>query len=180
MTNATSPLGMNSMNWIVPAVSFLEILLLLYVAMIDVATRSIRNEICLIMALLGVAGLFASPTHVIESLIAATILFLLLLVIYQRGGIGGGDVKLIVALAIGLPLMGVIHLLIITTLAGGVLALAHLVMRRLPYPNRPPAGSSLMRRVYAVERWRNLRRAQLPYGVAIACGGIWTALSQGY
>ena len=76
--------------------------------------------------------------------------------------------------------MGVIQLLTITALAGGVLALAHLTMRLLPHPKRPPAGSSLVRRVYAVERWRNLRRAPLPYGVAIACGGVWTLLSQGH
>ena len=167
------------MNWIVPAASFLEILLLLYVAMIDIATRLIRNEICLVLALLGIVSLFANPVHVTESLLAATILFLLLIVIYQRGWIGGGDVKLLVALAIGLPLMGVIQLLTITALAGGVLALVHLMMRLLPYPKLAPAGSSLVRRVYAIERWRNLRHAPLPYGVAIACGGIWTVFSQG-
>ena len=167
------------MNWIAPTASFLEILLLLYVATIDIATRSIRNEICLVLALLGIIGLFASQMHVAESLIAATILSLLLIVIYQRGWIGGGDVKLLAALAIGLPLMGVIQLLTITALAGGVLALVHLMMRLLPYPKLAPAGSSLVRRVYAVERWRNLRHAPLPYGVAIACGGIWTVLSHG-
>jgi Flp pilus assembly protein protease CpaA len=171
---------MLAMNWIVPTVSFLEILLLLYVAIIDIATRSIRNEICLILALLGIATQFASPMQVAESVVAATILFLLLLVIYRRGGIGGGDVKLMAALAVGLPLMGVVQFLTITTLAGGVLALAHLTMRLMPYPKRPPAGSSLIRRVYVVERWRNLRHAPLPYGVAIACGGIWTTLTHGY
>ena len=117
--------------------------------------------------------------QVVESLIAATILLLLLLVIYQRGWMGGGDVKLLVALAIGLPLMGVIQLLTITALAGGVLALVHLMMRLLPYPRLAPAGSSLVRRVYAIERWRHLRHAPLPYGVAIACGGIWTVFSRG-
>jgi len=167
------------MNWIGPAASFLEILLLLYVAMIDIATRLIRNEICLVLALLGIASQFARPMHVAESLVVATILLLLLLVIYARGWIGGGDVKLLVALAIGLPLIGVIQLLSITALAGGVLALVHLMMRLLPYPKLAPAGSSLLRRVYAVERWRNLRHAPLPYGVAIACGGIWTVFSQG-
>ena len=170
---------MHVMSWIAPTALFLEILLLLYVAMIDIATRLIRNEICLVLALLGIAGQFASPMEVTESLIAATILLLLLIVIYQRGWIGGGDVKLLVALAIGLPLMGVIQLLTITALAGGVLALAHLMMRLLPYPKLAPAGSSLARRVYAIERWRNLRHAPLPYGVAIACGGIWTVFSQG-
>ena len=167
------------MSWIVPTASYLEILLLLYVAMIDIATRLIRNEICLVLALLGIAGQFASPMQVAESLIAVTILFLLLIVIYQRRWIGGGDVKLLVALAIGLPLMGVMQLLTITALAGGGLALVHLMMRHLPYPRLAPAGSSLVRRVYAIERWRNLRHAPLPYGVAIACGGIWTVFSKG-
>ena len=168
------------MSWIAPIASFLEILLLLYVATIDIATRLIRNEICLVLALLGIAGQLASPMQVAESLIVAAILLLLLLVIYQRGSIGGGDVKLLVALAIGLPLTGVIQLLTITALAGGVLALVHLMMRHLPYPKLAPAGSSLVRRVYAVERWRHLRHAPLPYGVAIACGGIWTILSKGF
>ncbi|MBR1155278.1 prepilin peptidase [Bradyrhizobium sp. JYMT SZCCT0428] len=167
------------MSWIVPITSFLEILLLLYVATIDVATRLIRNEICLALALLGIVGQLANPVQVAESLIAATILFLLLLVIYQRRMIGGGDVKLLVALAIGLPLVGVIQLLTVTALAGGVLALVHLIMRVLPQPRLAPAGSSFVRRVYAVERWRHLRHAPLPYGVAIACGGICTVFSKG-
>jgi prepilin peptidase CpaA len=167
------------MSWIVPTASFLEILLLLYVATIDVATRLIRNEICLALALLGIASQLASPIQVAQSLIAATILLLLLLVIHTRGLIGGGDVKLLVALAIGLPLIGVIQLLTITALAGGVLALVHLMMRLLPYPRLAPAGSSFARRVYAIERWRHLRHAPLPYGVAIACGGIWTVFSRG-
>ncbi|MGY4286185.1 prepilin peptidase CpaA [Bradyrhizobium sp. LM2.7] len=168
------------MTWIASTASILEILLLLYVATMDVATRLIRNEICLALALLGIGGQLADPTQVARSLIVAAILLLLLFVIYQRGKIGGGDVKLLVALAIGLPLTGVIQLLIVTALAGGVLALVHLMMRALPYPRLAPAGSSLVRRVYAVERWRHLRHAPLPYGVAIACGGIWTVLNKGF
>ncbi|MBR1210286.1 A24 family peptidase [Bradyrhizobium sp. JYMT SZCCT0180] len=167
------------MSWIAPTASLLEIILLLYVATIDIATRLIRNEICLALALLGIASQFASPMQLAQSLIVATILFLLLLVIYQRRMIGGGDVKLLVALSIGLPLVGVVQLLIVTALAGGVLALVHLIMRVLPQPRLAPAGSSFVRRVYAVERWRHLRHAPLPYGVAIACGGIVTAFSKG-
>ena len=168
------------MSWIVPIASILQILVLLYVATIDVATRLISNEICLALALLGIAGQFAMPMQIAQSMFVAAIFLLLLLVIYTRGWIGGGDVKLLVALAIGLPLMGVIELLTITALAGGVLALVHLMMRLLPYPRLAPAGSSLVRRVYAIERWRHLRRSPLPYGVAIACGGTWTILSQGF
>ncbi|WP_050999440.1 A24 family peptidase [Bradyrhizobium elkanii] len=167
------------MNWIASTTSCLEIALLLYVATIDIATRLIRNEICLALAFLGIVGQLASPMQIGQSLIVAAILFLVLFVIYQRGAIGGGDVKLLVALAIGLPLAGVIELLTATALAGGVLAAVHLMMRRLPQPRLAPAGSSLMRRVYAVERWRHLRHAPLPYGVAIACGGISAILSKG-
>lgn len=167
------------MSWVSYAASILEILLLLYVATIDVATRLIRNEMCLALAALGMASQLLHPMQVAESLISAAILFLLLFVLYARGGIGGGDVKLLTALAIGFPLTGQIQLLTTTALAGGVLALVHLMMRNLPYPRLAPAGSSLARRVYAIERWRHLRHAPLPYGVAIACGGVWTVLSKG-
>jgi prepilin peptidase CpaA len=170
---------MRSMTWIAPTALALQILLLVCVAAIDIATRLIHNEICLALALLGIAAQFAGPTHISESLMAATILFLLLLVAYGRGWMGGGDVKLLTALAIGLPLAGLMQMLTITAMAGAVLALAHLMMRSLPTPRLAPAGSSLLRRVYAVERWRNVRRAPLPYGAAIACGGIWALLTQG-
>jgi prepilin peptidase CpaA len=167
------------MTWLAPADLTLQILLLLYVAAIDVATRLIHNGICLALALLGIASQFAGPAHFAESLIAATILFLLLLVVYARGWMGGGDVKLLVALAIGLSLAGLMQMLTVTAMAGAVLALLHLMIRSLPTPRLVPAGSSLLRRVYAVERWRNVRRAPLPYGAAIACGGIWALLTQG-
>ncbi|PJG51852.1 prepilin peptidase [Bradyrhizobium forestalis] len=168
------------MSWVSYITAILEILLLLLVAMQDVATRLIRNDVCFVLALLGIAGQLAGPMQLVESLIAATILFLLLFALYQSGGIGGGDVKLLVALAIGLPPTGLIQLLTVTSLMGGVLALVHLVMRALPYPRLAPVGSSLARRVYAIERWRHVRHAPLPYGVAIACGGIWTVLSRGF
>ncbi|MBR0815264.1 prepilin peptidase [Bradyrhizobium diazoefficiens] len=168
------------MSWIVYIASILEILLLLYVATLDVATRLIRNEVCLALGFLGIASQIASPVQLAQSLIAAAVLFVLLLIIYTRGWMGGGDVKLLTAVAVGFPLTEVIQLLTITALAGGVLAMAHLVMRNLPYPKLAPIGSSFARRVYAVERWRHLRHAPLPYGVAIACGGIWTIFSRGF
>ncbi|MBR1179817.1 prepilin peptidase [Bradyrhizobium sp. KB893862 SZCCT0404] len=167
------------MDWIVSVASVLEILLLLYVATMDVATRLIRNDVCLALALLGIAVQLTSPLQFAQSLAAAAILFMLLLGAHARGWLGGGDAKLLVALAIGLSLTGLMQLLTVTALAGGLLAVAHLVMRQLPEPSIAPAGSSLARRVYTVERWRHLRKAPLPYGVAIACGGIWTVFTRG-
>jgi Flp pilus assembly protein protease CpaA len=118
--------------------------------------------------------------QVVQSLIVAAILLFVLLPVYARGWRGGGDVKLLIALSVGLPLSSVIQLLTVTALAGGVLAVLHLIMRTLSYPRLAPVGSSLLRRVYVVERWRHLRHAPLPYGVAIACGGIWVILSRGF
>jgi prepilin peptidase CpaA len=168
------------MHGMITAIVALQVLILIYVAALDVATRLIRNDVCFALALLGMIRQFTGPTHLIESLVAATLLFLLLIFAFERAWIGGGDVKLLTALAIGLPLMGVVQLITVTAYAGAVLALVHLLMRRLPAPGTAPAGSSLVRRIYAVERWRHLRRAPLPYGAAIACGGVWALLSQGH
>jgi len=168
------------MSWFIAIASFIEILLLLHVAAIDIATRLIRNEVCLALALLGIVSQIANPMQLLESLIATAIVFPLLLFIYTRRWMGGGDVKLLTALAVGLPLAGVVQMLTITALSGGLLAVVHLMMRQLPDPQLAPSGSSFMRRVYAVERWRHLRQAPLPYGVAIASGGIWAILSRGF
>jgi prepilin peptidase CpaA len=171
--------GMRLMTWIVPIAQLLQILLLLHVAAIDIATRLIHNEICLVVALLGILSQIAGPTHIGESLVGATLLLLLLIGAYSRGWMGGGDVKLLVALAVGLPLAGLTTLVTATAFSGLGLAFAHLALRHLPDPRPAPAGSFLLRRVYAVERWRNVRRAPLPYGAAIACGGVWTILQHG-
>ena len=106
-------------------------------------------------------------------------LFIPLLLLHSRHILGGGDVKLLTALAIGLSPFGVVKLFAVTALAGGVVALSHLAMRRLPRPRLTSARSASLRRIYAVERWRILRRAPLPYAVAIASGGIWAVLTAG-
>ena len=131
------------MSWIAPTASILEILLLLYVATMDVATRLIRNEFCLALALLGIAGQLPSPIQVAVSLITAALLFLLLFILYARGGMGGGDVKLLVALAVGLPPSGATRLRI--RLADRAPARANpghaSALSRPSRKRSPPAGS---------------------------------------
>jgi prepilin peptidase CpaA len=161
-------------------IAALEISLLLYGAVTDVAARLIPNAVCLILAVLAMFRLpFGDVHQLVLSLVSTTVLFPVLFGFFIRGYIGGGDVKLLTAFAIGLSASQVIELLAATALAGGVLAMVHLLLRGLPHPAPAPVGSSRVRRIYAIERWRNLRRAPLPYGVAIACGGIWIVLTQG-
>jgi prepilin peptidase CpaA len=65
---------------------------------------------------------------------------------------GGGDVKLVAALALWLPPGAVLKLLVIMSLAGGLLTLAMVIRHRLMKP-----GGEL----------------EIPYGIAIAFAGFW-------
>jgi prepilin peptidase CpaA len=65
---------------------------------------------------------------------------------------GGGDVKMVAAIALWLPLGAVLKLLVIMSLAGGVLTIAMLIRHRVA---------------------RSENALEIPYGVAIALGGFW-------
>jgi prepilin peptidase CpaA len=158
-------------------IAITQVCLLVCAAMSDIAARTISNKICALLAVLAVARLpFFDPSRLTVSVTTTAVLFIILFILYARGYLGGGDVKLLSALAIGLSFTSLLQLLTVMSLAGGVIALLHLALRRLPRPSLPPVGSSFVRRIYAIERWRNLRRAPLPYGVAIAAGGIWALI----
>lgn len=69
----------------------------------DVLTRTIPNRLCLGIAVLGLAvRLFAGWLPLLASVAVAATVFAILLVFAMRGWLGGGDVKLAAALAIGL------------------------------------------------------------------------------
>jgi len=142
----------------------------------------IPDEICIALAVLGlVVRLFAGITAVAVSVVVAIALFAPLVLAYARGALGGGDVKLAAAMAIGLAPVQTYRFVVATVLAGGVLSLLHLLLRRAPPPARFVARSaglaSLVRRIVTVERWRIRRKGSLPYGIAIACGGAWVTLA---
>jgi prepilin peptidase CpaA len=165
-----------TMNWTC-LVAIFQAALLLYAASYDLAARIIPNKICALLAVLAIGGLpFSDPSQLMMSAAITAALFTVLFILHARGYLGGGDVKLLSAVAIGLSFASLLQLLTMMSLAGGVIALLHLALRRLPRPTLPPVGSSFVRRIYAIERWRNLRGAPLPYGVAIAAGGIWTLI----
>lgn len=81
---------------------------------------------------------------------------------FARGWLGGGDVKLMVAVAAWVPLAGLPALFVGIALAGGALALALMAARRLMPAAAPRALLS--------------PEAPLPYGVAIAAGAGWVLL----
>lgn len=72
--------------------------------------------------------------------------------IYATGAMGGGDVKLLGALALWLPIAPLLNMLFIMAIAGGVITLIALIIHKIRKSNG---------------------KIEVPYGVAIAIGGLW-------
>ena len=137
-------------------ISILQVPLLLYVAMTDVAIRTISNRVCVAIAAIGIISLSTNPLQLAELLGVAVMLFLLLLTMHSRGWVGGGDVKLLAALTIGLSLTQLMQLLTVMALAGVGLAMAHMMLRSLSF-----ARSSTCRIVDRAAGLRSRALAQL-------------------
>jgi len=163
----------------VAVVDLFGLALLVIAAWRDVATRTIPNWISLLLLALGAVRFLQDPSALVQSAGAALLLFLLLLVFYSRGFIGGGDVKLMTALAVGLSPLDSYRFVVATAIAGGILAVAY-VMTSFRLPEQPMTKrTSLLGRVAAIESWRIRKRGPLPYGVAIAAGGAFVLLHSG-
>lgn len=162
----------------IPTLGALAIMALLAAAAWrDVATRTVPDAIAIAIVAIGLVTRAQSGWRAMAmSLTAAVLIFLLLLIAHARGMLGGGDVKLIAAMACGLPLAWLYHFILFTALAGGALAILHLLLRRRiavrPFSHDDRRQATPCGRVWRAERWRIARHGPLPYAVAIACGGI--------
>lgn len=130
--------------------------LLLAAVVTDLRARVIEHWTVIAIAALAPAYWWLSGytlwPQIAAQLALAGIAVMIFGFIWTRGWMGGGDVKLIGALALWLPLPAFFVMLWVMALAGGVLTLVVLISRRL----RESTG-----------------RPQVPYGVAIAVGGLW-------
>lgn len=122
----------------------------------DLRTRTIPNGLNLAIALLAIPfwwsiGLPLWPDVAIQ-LGVALIVFAFFAGAFALGAMGGGDVKLVAAIALWLPWLAVVALLVIMSVAGGLLTLAMLIRHKLA---------------------RHNGKLEIPYGVAIAFGGLW-------
>jgi prepilin peptidase CpaA len=144
-----------------PNAGFTELLLvllailLLVAAVVDVRTFTISNRLNLAIALLAPLfwwsiGLPVWPNVAAQVAIAAGVFALLAVALYA-GMMGGGDVKLAAALSLWFSPLSTLRFLVLMSIAGGVLTLAVLALHRI----RKREG-----------------RPEIPYGVAIACGGL--------
>jgi prepilin peptidase CpaA len=157
--------------------------LLLLAGASDIAARRVPNRVPAALAAIGVV-LRVQSGDLIAALGCAFAVFIVAFVCWQRGWLGGGDVKLLAAAALLVAPDRVPGLVIAVALAGGVLAAAYLLMRALlPEPRLPSANQLTGRRprllrVLRAEQWRIRRRAPLPYASAIFAGVAFTLLSR--
>jgi prepilin peptidase CpaA len=88
---------------------------------------------------------------------------------FAIGILGGGDVKLLAAVSLFAGPHRLLNLLFITAIAGGLIGLAILAGAPIGRPAMAGAAAPLRARL----------RNGLPYGPAIAAGGLWVAASLG-
>src|SRR5258708_5369469 len=125
--------------------------LLMVAAWRDVATPTIPNAISLLLlAIGGSARILQGPSDLALSLGSALLLFFLLMLAYARGLIGGGDVKIMTALAVGMSPLDSYRFVVATAIAGGLLGIAYLLLSRSLSGLRQTRRVSLLGRVAAI------------------------------
>ncbi len=130
-------------------------LLLVSAGIEDVRTREIANWKNAAIALIAplwwwASGLALWPDVAVQIALALGV-FGLFVAAFYFGQMGGGDVKMIGALALWLPFTPLVWMLIVMSLVGGALTIAMLIEQRVRRREGPP---------------------EVPYGVAIAIAGL--------
>ncbi len=144
------------------ALAAIVAVLLVVAAVIDGRTRIIPNWLNAAIALLAIpywysTGLALWPDVAIQIAIGAAAL-LVFAGVFAIGQMGGGDVKLITALALFLRPADFVQTLVVMALAGGVLTVVMAVRHKSRNDGTP---------------------FENPYGIAIALGGL-VAISERY
>ena len=125
----------------------------------DILHRRIPNVACAVLLLIGSlsAGLGGGWRGLAEGLLGAAVGFVVFLIPYGIGGLGGGDVKLMAALGSLTGVRGVIPALVLVAIIGAATAIVCLLWTRLRGKGTPVA---------------------IPYAPAIALGSLLVAFSQ--
>jgi len=146
---------------------FIAIALLLAVAVcFDLKFRIIPNWLCGCIIALGLSFQFASNglAGLGMALAGMALALAIFIPLYAMGWMGAGDAKLIAALGTFFGPLGTANLILFTLIAGGVMALVHIVGRR------SVVVAPWLIRFYAPDP--RSTKVFFPYALAIAAGGI--------
>jgi prepilin peptidase CpaA len=148
-------------------------LLLLLAAWQDWRTMNIADGISLgiiaafiVWAMTGVVAGTFPLLDLALALVCAAGMFGVGVLAFAAGAMGGGDVKLAAAASLFAGPALMLDFVTVTAMVGGLLGLAILAGARIG-PVASTGGSTVRARL----------RGNLPYGPAIAVGGLWVALT---
>ena len=182
---------MNFSDWIQLIAASATMILLVAAAASDITRYRIPNAIvyAIVAAFaVGAAFNFAWPA-IVWPVLAGVAMFLLGALLFAFGLFGGGDVKLVAAMALWTGFADLPRFLLIMGAAGGLLGLVLLLKRlrqrpapagALPAPAEPSEVAVAMAPASAVpaseaptsEAPRPTRKSHIPYGVGIAIAGL--------
>ena len=132
----------------------------------DLTTRRIPNVLPAVLLVIGAAKwlLVGRLADLGQALAAAAIMLVVTALMFWRGWMGGGDVKLLTAASFLIGGAQTPEFVILTALAGGIVALLVLVWTGIARLLPARAGT---------EGPVELRKATVPYGVAISSAAVW-------
>ncbi|MDY7097442.1 MAG: prepilin peptidase [Pseudomonadota bacterium] len=129
---------------------------LIFAAISDIRHRIIANWLNAVIALGAPVFWWASGMSlwpdVFIQLGLAVVVFAAFAAMFAIGLLGGGDVKLLTALALWLTPLAFLDMLLVMAVMGGLIAIGFVIRRVVFKPKEP---------------------GRLPYGVAITVGGLW-------
>ena len=154
------------MTYTLPQAVILGIFQLLIVAaaLQDATRLRISNlfPIAIVAAFVAWVAVVGLEAAIWRNLLGFILCFAAGLFLFSRNWLGGGDVKLLAAIALWFDLAGTGRMLLFIAMGGGLLALAIMIVRRMiPLPLAEGSGWAVLR-----------RRGPIPYGVAIAAGAL--------
>jgi prepilin peptidase CpaA len=162
------------------ALLVLAITVLAIIAYGDVRTRRIPNLLTTTIVILGIMRmiLVRDPVAASQTLAAGTAVFAAAFLLFSRGIVGGGDAKLVAATALLIGYHDLFGFLFLMSLFGGALALAILARDKIRHQplilSRPGRISSST--TQAGGDSMAAAPSTVPYGVAIAAGGMITLI----
>jgi prepilin peptidase CpaA len=150
---------------------FVGSVVFLFVAISDLRSRRIPNEAIAFILLLAAVriGWEGQPSAALYTLGASAAVFAATFLLFWRGLLGGGDVKLIAATALLIGYKDLFSFLFVMSVCGGLVALAVF------------AGSKLGRRSATAdptEVKEPTDRLTVPYGIAISLAATFTMFVQ--
>ncbi len=166
---------MNELSQPVPGLGLtIFVLLMTYAAVSDLLTMRIPNWLNLATIVSAIAFGLLLPLDSVEfgsRLIWATAVFAICYCMFHLNWMGGGDVKMIPGVLLWCPSAHYVELLAGISMYGGALAFGVILVRSFPMPVFTVGWTWL-------DRIHTHKERKIPYGIAIAAGGITIKLME--